>query len=166
MTPALHCTMHNYGPFLKQRRLWQFCSFRRNGHFHFSINSFHFFLKAFRIALVLCIVPRVSNILKYLFLSWNEKKNIPSCFLYWDRELWHNPKSFSMHEIIPGTPGTVGCCGREIVFIFLLHQKIYNPPSHHIKTWISCYNKNSTSNMTRKKMNEEGVISVYLDQIK
>ena len=69
-----------------------------------------------------------------------------------------------MHEIIPGTPGTVGCCGREIVFIFLLHQRIYNPPSHRIKTWISCYNKNATSNMTRKKMNEEGVITVYLDQ--
>ena len=101
----------------------------------------------------------------YLFLNWNEKKDIPFCFfLFLDYELWHNPKSFSMHEIIPGTPGTVGCCGWEIVFIFLLHQRIYNPPSHRIKTWISCYNKNATSNMTRKKMNEEGVITVYLDQ--
>ena len=65
MTPALHCTMHNYGPFLKQRRPWQFCSFRRNNHFHFSINIFQnsFFRELF--ALVLCIVQRVSNILKY-----------------------------------------------------------------------------------------------------
>ena len=56
MTPALHCTMHNYGPFLKQRRPWQFCSFRRNNHFHFSINSFQnsFFLKAFCIGFMHC----------------------------------------------------------------------------------------------------------------
>ena len=91
----------------------------------------------------------------FLELEWKEGYSL-LFFLFLDYELWHNPKSFSMHEIIPGTPGTVGCCGREIVFIFLLHQRIYNPPSHRIKTWISCYNKNSTSNMTRKKMNEEG----------